>query len=240
MEPNEVEKVANYTVRPPRQERSRQAWECVLAAGVALLSEGGYEAFTIAAMCERAGVPPRAIYARVDTKDALLLAVYEHGLARVQQDIRQVFHRLPDARSSPEVLVRELVGGVAGVFYEHEGFLKPVLLLSATHPEVHRRGSASSRSLGEDFVDAMQGLSLGVTHRDPVNALRFCYGMVHSAIVMRTMYGPGFAVPGVSQETFVASLVESVGRYLFVAPHSFEWDGNPSARGCSEWAASRP
>lgn len=73
-------------IRPPLQRRSREAWARVLDAGVALLAEGGYEAFTIAAVCDRAQVAPRAIYARTDSKDALFLAVYEHGLARVRAD----------------------------------------------------------------------------------------------------------------------------------------------------------
>ena len=41
-------------VRPPKQQRSREAWNRVLDAGVAILEDGGYDAFTIAAVCERA------------------------------------------------------------------------------------------------------------------------------------------------------------------------------------------
>ena len=40
-------------IRPPVQRRSREAWERVLNAGVELLEEGGYDAFTIAAVCDR-------------------------------------------------------------------------------------------------------------------------------------------------------------------------------------------
>ena len=49
-------------VRPPKQRRSRAAWRRVLDAGVAILADGGYEAFTIAAVCDRAGAAPPAIY----------------------------------------------------------------------------------------------------------------------------------------------------------------------------------
>src|SRR3546814_15039022 len=73
-------------VRAPRQQRTREQWRRILDAGVALLEEGGYDAFTIPALCDRAGVPPRALYARTDSKDALFLAVYEHGIARVTSD----------------------------------------------------------------------------------------------------------------------------------------------------------
>ena len=76
-------------VRPPKQQRSREAWNRVLDAGVAILEDGGYDAFTIAAVCERAAVAPTAIYARTTSKDALFLAVYEHGIAAmlVEQEV---------------------------------------------------------------------------------------------------------------------------------------------------------
>jgi AcrR family transcriptional regulator len=96
----------HLTIRPPRQERSRRAWDRVLDAGVALLEEAGYEGFTIAAVCERAHVPPRAIYDRAPTKDALFLAVYEHGMARIKAD-HEIFTdptppcSLPSSSASP-------------------------------------------------------------------------------------------------------------------------------------------
>ena len=76
----------HLTIRPPLQERSRRAWDRVLDAGVILLEEAGYEGFTIAAVCERAQVPPRAVYDRAPSKDALFLAVYERGMARLKAD----------------------------------------------------------------------------------------------------------------------------------------------------------
>ena len=89
--PDDDERGASeLAVRAPRQRRTRDQWERILDAGVRLLEDGGYEAFTIAALCERAQVPPRALYARVDTKDELFLAVYEHGMRRLRAS-EQVF-----------------------------------------------------------------------------------------------------------------------------------------------------
>ena len=84
--------LASLAIRPPRQERTRQAWSRVLDAGVALVEEGGYEAFTIAAVCERAQAAPRALYDRTTSKDALFLAVYEHGMSPIMAD-HEVFTR---------------------------------------------------------------------------------------------------------------------------------------------------
>src|SRR3954452_5374457 len=107
-------------VRPPKQRRSREAWNRVLDAGVAILEDGGYEAFTIAAVCERARVAPTAIYARTTSKDALFLAVYEHGIAqlRAEQDVFADGTRW--AGLGPAELVREAVAEMTGISSRHE------------------------------------------------------------------------------------------------------------------------
>src|SRR3954451_17487556 len=106
---------ADLEVRPPKQRRSREAWNRVLDAGVALLEDGGYDAFTIAAVCERAQVAPTALYARTTSKDALFLAVYEHGIARLRAE-QQVF--ADDGRWAglpPAALLRAAVAETAGI-----------------------------------------------------------------------------------------------------------------------------
>src|SRR5215212_11927479 len=114
---------ADLEVRPPKQQRSREAWNRVLDAGVAILEDGGLEAFTIAAVCERAGVAPPAIYARTTSKDALFLAVYEHGIGRLR-DEQEVFARPERWAGLPPVeLVRAAVAELVGITFRHERFL---------------------------------------------------------------------------------------------------------------------
>ncbi|MGW4587900.1 TetR/AcrR family transcriptional regulator [Amycolatopsis thermoflava] len=177
-------------IRPPRQKRTREAWNRVLDAGVALLEEGGYEAFTIAAVCERAGVAPRALYDRVDDKDALFLAVYEHGIARIRAD-QEVF---TDAGRwdglAPERLVRDAVGELDGIFTRHAEFLRSVVLISGADAEIHRRGARYSREVGERFAEVV--LRAPVTHPDPPAAVRLVFTMLFSTMVVRTAYGPEF------------------------------------------------
>src|SRR3954451_9264228 len=106
---------ADLEVRPPKQQRSREAWNRVLDAGVAILEDGGSDAFTIAAVCERAQGAPPAIYARTTSKDSLLLAVYEHGIARIRAE-QDVF--ADDGRWAglpPAALVRAAVAETAGI-----------------------------------------------------------------------------------------------------------------------------
>ncbi len=204
------------TIRPPMQERSRRAWGRVLDAGVALLEEAGYEGFTIAAVCERAQVPPRAVYDRAPSKDALFLAVYEHGMARIQTD-HVIFgdpaHWLGlDAADLIEAAVREL----AAIFCRHQALLRAVVLISGVHPEVHRRGSGYSRELGNLFTALLRPAAAQITHpgTDVDTVLRTWFTTVFSALVIRVAYGPGFAADPVDDATYTSQLARMSSAYL--------------------------
>ncbi|WP_198950491.1 TetR/AcrR family transcriptional regulator [Kineosporia sp. A_224] len=201
-------------VRPPLQRRSREAWGRVLDAGVELLEEGGYEAFTIAAVCERAQVAPRALYARVDTKDALFLAVYEHGLERVRSDQAALTHEARWAGLSAEDVMDRAVREVAGIFRRHAAFLRPVVLISGAHAEVYRRGGAYSRELGDQFTTLLLRAGAAAGEPDPERSVRAAFNTIFSTLVVRTAYGPTFAVPAADDEDFVDSLAVMVRRYL--------------------------
>jgi AcrR family transcriptional regulator len=202
-------------VRPPLQRRSRETWARVLDAGVAVLEDGGYDGFTIAAVCERAQVAPTALYARTTSKDALFLAVYEHGIARLRAD--QAVFADPGrwAGLPPAELVRAAVAEMVTISLRHERYLRAVVLVSAAHPEVRRRGSGHGRALGEGFAGVVLGARDAIRHADPEAAVRACFGTVFATSMIRVAYGAGFAtaVP-VDDETFTADLGETAVRYL--------------------------
>ncbi|WP_116453580.1 TetR/AcrR family transcriptional regulator [Blastococcus litoris] len=210
---------AELEVRPPKQQRSREAWNRVLDAGVALLEDGGYDAFTIAALCERAAVAPTAIYARTTSKDALFLAVYEHGIARLRAE-QAVF--ADDARwagLAPAELVRAAVEEMVGISLRHQRFLGAIVLLSAAHQEVQRRGDRYARELGDGFTAVVLGAADAITHVDAEAAVRACFGTVFAAAMIRVAYGPAFATPTpVDDDAFAAHLGETAVRYLLARP----------------------
>ncbi|WP_215455422.1 TetR/AcrR family transcriptional regulator [Streptomyces sp. ATCC 21386] len=206
---------ADLEIRPPKQRRSREAWNRVLDAGVSILEDGGYEAFTIAAVCERAEVAPPAIYARTTNKDALFLAVYEHGIQRLRAEQRVFADTSRWADLAPAELVRAAVAETVGMFFRHERFLRAVVLLSASHAEVRRRGSRYSQELGDGFAGVVLRTADAITLPDTEAAVRHCFHTVFAASVVRVAYGPGFgrAVP-VEDDAFVADLAEAAVRYL--------------------------
>jgi AcrR family transcriptional regulator len=215
---NTREPPADLTIRPPRQQRSREAWARVLDAGVAIVEEGGYEAFTIAAVCERSQVAPRAIYARADTKDALFLAVYEHGLARIRAD--QAVFDDPERWTGlpPQSVVHEAIQEMARIFTRHARFLGSIVLISGAHPEVRRRGGVNARTLGDQFASLVLKHRDHITHDDPEEAVHTCYNTIFSTLVIRVAYGPGFATPATDDATFTDQLAGVATRFLLGDP----------------------
>jgi AcrR family transcriptional regulator len=205
----------SLAIRPPLQRRSREAWTRVLDAGVTLLEEGGYEAFTIAAVCASARVPPRAIYDRAASKDALFLAVYEHGMARVRAEHALLSEGERWRGLPPAELAVQAVREVAGIFARHAALLRSVVLISGVHPEVNRRGALYSRELGDAFTALLLREGAGTGQPDPEAAVRAAFNAVFAALVLRTAYGPGFATPAADDETFTGTLAAMVRRYLF-------------------------
>jgi AcrR family transcriptional regulator len=205
-------------IRPPQQRRSREGWARILDAGVALLEEGGLEAFTIAAVCDRAQVPPRAIYARTSSKDALFLAVYEHGMARVRADQDVLVDSGRWSHLDERSRVRWAVSAVADVFAAHAPFLRAVVLSSGMHPEVARRGRAYAEELTEAFAGVVLSAGPALRPPDPAAAVRTAFSTVFASLVMHTAYGPTFAWAGLDERSFRGHLAEMVADHLLGWP----------------------
>ena len=60
----------------PRNARSRRTSTSLLRAGRELIEEQGFQAFTMTAVAERAGVSRRAVYLHFATRTDLLIALY--------------------------------------------------------------------------------------------------------------------------------------------------------------------
>jgi AcrR family transcriptional regulator len=202
------------SVRAPRQKRSREAWARVLDAGVGLLSERGYEGFTIAAICDSAGVAPRFIYDRVDNKDDLFLAVYEHGLGRVRAGQSELERDERWVDLTADELVRGAIGEVGARFRQNAAFLRAIVLLSSSVAEVAQRGAAYREEFEGQFVGLVSRITPDIRHDDPLAAMQYCFDNAFSAWIVRVAYGPEFSALGLDDDEFDQRLRELGVRYL--------------------------
>lgn len=165
------------TVRPPLQARSRDSWERVLQVGLDLLETDGYDGFTIGEICRRAKVSAPSIYARVDGRSELFLAVYEVGMRGVA---KTEIAELAVSGSTVEGVTCAL----ANVFAEHSALLRAVIARAAEDPALLAIGARISRAVVVRFSDAITGV--------PAERSRMLMRTVYAECSFRAMYGSAF------------------------------------------------
>jgi AcrR family transcriptional regulator len=119
--------------------RGTRSREAVLDAAERLMAEQGYEAATVAALVEAAGIPASSIYHYFGSKEGVLLAVMERGAERFFAEVPELDRRVGTQREH----LRALVDVVAATLDRHPAFLR-ILVVMAAQPvdagegEVHR------------------------------------------------------------------------------------------------------
>ncbi len=119
--------------------RGARSREAVLDAAERLMAEHGYQAATVAALVDEAGIPPSSIYHYFGSKKGVLLAVMERGAERFFETLPDLDRRIGSQREH----LRALVETVATTLERNPNFLR-ILVVMATQPtgaeggEVHR------------------------------------------------------------------------------------------------------
>ncbi|MGK0721758.1 TetR/AcrR family transcriptional regulator [Leucobacter sp. W1478] len=201
-------------VRPPRQERSQVAWGRILDAGVSVLEEAGYEGFTIAAICTRARVAPPAIYARVQSKQALFLAVFEHGFDPIRE--QQQLALAPDrwTQGDPEEVVRCAIEAIAQTSLAHERFLRPVVRHAETDDEVAARTREARAGTARRFRELVSQHPDALRSADP-ERIDACFRVVFAALLARIAHANALDIGSrVSDSEFISDLQDTAVRAL--------------------------
>jgi AcrR family transcriptional regulator len=119
--------------------RGTRSREAVLDAAERLMAEKGYEAATVSALVDEAGIPPSSIYHYFGSKEGLLLAVMERGADRFFTALPDIDRRV----GSQAEHLRTLVETSAETLERNPDFLR-ILVVMAAQPidagegEVHR------------------------------------------------------------------------------------------------------
>jgi AcrR family transcriptional regulator len=180
-----------HAVRPPKQARTREAWERALDVGLALLQEGGLDAVTVSEVCRRSGISAPSLYARVDGLAGLVAAVYEHGMTAVRATEAELMAGIPGPDSPPEARIAAVVDVLAELFLQHRAILRPVIASSVRDDRIHTRGVEESLRARAALSSA---LGLGPRVGNDIAA------MVFAEVVVRTVYGDDFSTPSPESE----------------------------------------
>jgi AcrR family transcriptional regulator len=197
-------------VRPPMQERSREAWDRILEAALQILITEGRAALTIAAVCARAKVAPTAIYARVDGIAGLFWALYESQMLTIFATQETLFAEAEHTKIGSQARVDAVVRAVAVTFREHEAFLHPIINYSANDPALQTRGAETSLTLTTRLCEL---LGTGMEDQRAYDTAR----MIQQECILRAMYGDTWlSTSAESFEAFVDRLTR-MARARFAA-----------------------
>ncbi len=187
-------------VRPPMQERSREAWDRILEAALEILIGEGRASLTISAVCSRAKVAPTAIYARVDGIAGLFWALYESQMEGVFATQEALFTQAEALEPGTKERIDAVVRAVTTTFREHESFLHPIINYSASDPVLQARGAETSFALTTRLCGL---LGTGLADQRAYDTAR----MIQQECILRAMYGDTWLSPeSESYEDFVARL----------------------------------
>lgn len=200
-------------IRPPLQRRSQESLERVLQAGFELLKEEGFEGFTLQAVSKRAGVSIGSIYARVPSREALIMAIYERVMAWTEED--QISASSARASLSARERIELLVSELAGQMLTHGSDLRVFMRQAAVNPDIWERGAEKSQATAEVFRCAVLEHPEDLSHPDPELAIDVAFRMMYCTIARRLTHGPRFeSAREVSDDALVAELSHAIADYL--------------------------
>jgi AcrR family transcriptional regulator len=206
-------------IRPPQQRRSRESLERVLKAGERVLTEKGYDGFTIGEVSRRAKVSVGSVYGRFDNKDALIRAIHERMMERLTGPEEELAAAVADAGLDLETVVSRGVHALADSMDRERKLLRVFMVRGAVDPVISGPGSEASRATGRAFKTAVLARRSEIGHRDPELAADIAFRMVYDVLARQVMHGPTFESDRmVEWGALVDELVAALLAYLRQGP----------------------
>ena len=160
------------TLRPAKQERSRQTQDRILVATRELMQEKEFEEISVAEIIQRAHSSVGAFYARFPVKEALLPALYDAYTQEIRTEATVWSDPYTWGERSLVVRVAKMVQFVIRDFRETRPILRPLALYARQHPGSL---SAEDRHIRSEKHRAACAFLLEcrdeITHRDPERAV---------------------------------------------------------------------
>jgi TetR/AcrR family fatty acid metabolism transcriptional regulator len=140
--------------------RSRQRELRILEAALRLFGEKGFEATTVSAICEGAGVSEATLYGYFKSKEQVLFSIAERYTRREVERLRELRHFIHDPREKFRATIQAYLE-----FYQRNPLYTSVALLAlkANRNFVHSRAYAVVREASRPIVEAFrEGVEAGL------------------------------------------------------------------------------
>ena len=206
----------NLDLREPRQSRSKQTLERIMASGAALIAEQSYDEVTIAEIAGRAQISVGGFYSRFKNKEALFSTLKKNFAQETQNRLAAALTEDWSSTSLYDLLFL-IVSSNAELYEKYRGVLTVVHL--RTH-SLHRPEDDSARTAyNRDIVTKLETLLLlkreQVLHRQPKVAIRTAIACMTSMLKDAIVFNDTSLYPQPRDSQTIARRVAQVMyRYL--------------------------
>jgi AcrR family transcriptional regulator len=204
----------------PKQQRSRESHERVIAATRRLLTEDKGADFTLADVSRASGVSIGGIYGRFESRMALILEVQVRANAQmIEECAARIALASASARSGRE-LMRRLVAEIAESLRAHRDIIKAIVDASLSDAEIAQEGlRAYARQLAL-FSSALLAWREEIAHPEPEQAIEFCFLSVYEIVASHFGFGRRRSAEDAQWGELVGRLQHQCVAYLTTAPEA--------------------
>lgn len=133
-------------MRTPVQTRSESSADRMLEATLDLLTAGGLQAVTVAAVARSAGTSNGSLYHRFGDRNGLLLAAQDRALSAIEAETAAAF-AAADGEPDDDRALRLLARAALSLFARHRGAMRAFLVEGQGEPDIEARNERSSHLL---------------------------------------------------------------------------------------------
>jgi AcrR family transcriptional regulator len=167
----------------PRQQRSRDALERIVAAAMKLFAQQGFEATPVSAIAAEAGVPVGTVYQRFASKSALLQTVIEGFRALRMHEIEAMCRSAQDSSVTPVDVVTLHVDIIFSAFQSDDGLLRLIERHRLDDIATHRDQSEANAQVAAWIADLLIGKLPDRDAEDLRRRVTYVHNIVRGAVI---------------------------------------------------------
>ncbi|HWH25986.1 MAG TPA: TetR/AcrR family transcriptional regulator [Pseudolysinimonas sp.] len=203
----------------PQQERSKESLERVMQAGLEILAEGGWQEFTMARVCERAGVSVGMVYRRFHGREDLLLALQNRWIGAAASGVDALRAETTDWTTlDARAALRHCIVAFINVLRLEEDRTRVLGVQSAIDGEMLAGLRESSHQYADWFRNVLLRYADEITAEDPADAIDFAFRAVFDMTIRRITHGDDYTTGRTvgDWDAFADRLTELCAAYLFL------------------------
>lgn len=202
-------------IRPPLQRRSQESLERVLQAGFELLKEQGFEGFTLQEVSRRAGVSIGSIYARVPSREALIIAIYERAMGWTAESDEELSRDARRDDLGPRERLETIVIDAGTTMLAQSDTLRVFMRQAPLNPDIWERGAEKSQNSARNFARAVLERREDISHPDPELAVDVAWRMLYCTVARRITHGSKFeSSRAISDKRLIREMARAIADYL--------------------------